>query len=125
MNDADPGGPVSLEDIRRALEAEILSGSDRLSLMVERADATDLMSQVLAFSRPGTVLLTGLTNIQVVNTALVAELSGIVFVRGLRPPAEVVAKGASLSLPMLLTSRCMYRACGLLYSLGLPGLVSP
>jgi len=125
MNDVDPGGQVSLEEIRRVLEAEILCGSDHLARTVKRADATDLMSQVLAFSRPGTVLLTGLTNIQVVNTALVAELSGIVFVRGLRPSAEVVAKGANLSLPMLLTSRCMYRACGLLYSLGLPGLMSP
>ncbi|MBU0515620.1 MAG: hypothetical protein KJ621_12700 [Proteobacteria bacterium] len=125
MNDAGHGGAVSLEEIRRVLEAEVLSGSDHLSQTVKRADATDLMSQVLAYSRPGTVLLTGLTNIQVVNTALVAELSGIVFVRGLRPPAEVVAKGAGLSLPMLLTSLCMYRACGLVYSLGLPGLTSP
>jgi xanthine dehydrogenase iron-sulfur cluster and FAD-binding subunit A len=121
----DDWRPVSLEDIRRALEAEVLSGHDRLTEPVERADATDLMSQVLAFARPGTVLLTGLTNIQVVNTAMVAELSALVFVRGLRPADEVVARGRSLNLPMLLTSRCMYRACGLLYNLGLPGLLAP
>jgi xanthine dehydrogenase iron-sulfur cluster and FAD-binding subunit A len=125
MNDDGAWRPVSLDDIRLALEAEVLSGHDRLSAPVERADATDLMSQVLAFARPGTVLLTGLTNIQVVNTAMVAELSGLIFVRGLRPSDEVVARGRSMSLPMLLTHRCMYRACGLLYALGLPGLLAP
>ncbi len=125
MNDDGAWRPVLLDDIRRALEAEVLAGQERLSEPVERADATDLMSQVLAFARPGTVLLTGLTNIQVVNTAMVAELSGLIFVRGLRPPEEVMARGRALSLPMLLTSRCMYRACGLLYNLGLPGLLVP
>jgi xanthine dehydrogenase iron-sulfur cluster and FAD-binding subunit A len=125
MSDDGPWRPVSLDEIRRVLEAEVLSGEDRLSDPVARADATDLMSQVLAFARPGTILLTGLINIQVVHTAMVAELSGLVFVRGLRPAEEVIARGRSLSLPMLLTSRCMYRACGLLYNLGLPGLLAP
>ena len=102
----------------------MLSGNDLESRPVIRVDATDLMSQVLAYSKPGTVLLTGLTNVQVVNTAEVAELSGIVFVRGLRPAETVIARANFLAIPALLTTLTLYDACGILYKMGLPGLSS-
>ena len=112
---------ISLRQIGLILEAEVLSGENLLGRPVIEVEATDLMSQVLAYSEPGMLLLTGLTNVQVVNTAEVAGLAGVIFVRGLRPSEEVVRKAQSHSIPVLLTPFSMYQACVLLYRNGLPG----
>jgi hypothetical protein len=47
------------------------------------------MSDVLASSQPKAVLLTGLTNPQVVRTVQIAEFRAIIFVRGKQPQADV------------------------------------
>jgi len=111
-----------LRQVGAILQAKALTGEHLLDRLVVRADATDLMSQVLAFSAPGTVLLTSLTNVQVVNTADLANLVGVVFVRGLRPTLMVLNQAEEAAVPMLVTRHSMYEACGLLYQEGLPGL---
>ncbi|MGI6566165.1 MAG: hypothetical protein ACOX3I_02355 [Limnochordia bacterium] len=91
---------------------------DRLVMSVCGAD---LMSDVLAFTKAKTLLLTGLTSIQVVRTAGVVDLAGIVFVRGKRPAAEVIELAKEEDLPLLVTDFPLYEACGKLYCLGLKG----
>ena len=91
----DGGAVVKLSEVRRILQAEVLSGEELLDA-VEALSAcgADLMSDVLAFTKERTLLCTGLTNTQVVRTAELIDLCGLVFVRGKRPPAEVVAMAA-------------------------------
>ncbi|MGE5598606.1 MAG: DRTGG domain-containing protein, partial [Bacteroidota bacterium] len=79
------------------------------------------MSDVLAFTKERTLLLTGLTNPQVVRTAELVDLCGLVFVRGKRPPEEVVELAREKGLPILLTENPLYETCGILYAAGLPG----
>ena len=79
------------------------------------------MSDVLAFTHPGTLLLTGLTNPQVVRTAEVAGIVAVVFVRGKVPPPETVALAEERGIPLLATHHSLYEACGRLYAAGLPG----
>ncbi|MEW6262801.1 MAG: DRTGG domain-containing protein [Thermodesulfobacteriota bacterium] len=116
------GTQIELRRIIELLDAEILSGAEVLDARIAKVVATDLMSSVLAFSEPSTLLLTGLANVQVVNTANVAGLAGIVFVKGLRPQDAVIEKARQLSLPTLLTPHSMYNACGRLYGSGLLGI---
>ncbi len=116
---------IRLDHVRDWLEAEVLVGERLLDRPVLAVEATDMMSQVLAFAKPGTVLLTGLTNVQVVNTAEVAGLAGVVFVRGQRPPEAVIAKAEAHSLPLLLTPHSLYEACGLLHQSGVSGQEAP
>lgn len=104
------------------LGAEVLTGAELLDHPVTKVVATDLMSSVLAFSEPRTLLLTGLVNVQVINTAEVAGLAGIVFVKGLRPSDDLIRKAGMLDLPVILTQHSMYSACGLLYQQGLDGI---
>jgi len=109
------GRVLSLEEVRALLEADVVAGSD-LSRCIEAVGAADLMSDVLAFGRPGMLLLTGLNTPQAVHTAVVADLSGIVLVRGKRPPAEMVAPAAARGIPLLATSLTMFEAAGRLYA---------
>ena len=81
----------------------------------------DLMSDVLAFTHEGTLLMTGLTNPQVVRTAEMAGITAIVFVRGKVPPPETVTLAEEKGIPLLASKYTMFETCGRLYKAGLPG----
>jgi predicted transcriptional regulator len=78
------------------------------------------MSDVLSFTHEGTLLLTGLTNPQVVRTAEMAGIKAIIFVRGKLPPPETVTLAEEKSIPLLASKYTMFETCGRLYMGGLP-----
>lgn len=113
---------MNLREIQQLLAAEILWGEEILDGVEPRyACGSDLMSDVLAFTKERTLLLTGLTNAQVIRTAEMIDLSGIIFVRGKRPPQEVIEMAKERNLPLLMTKLPLYETCGILYSAGLEG----
>ncbi len=112
---------MTLEQIREILEAEVFGSGDQFAPGIEAACACDLMSDVLAFARPRALLLTGLTNPQVVRTAEVAELAAVCFVRGKEPEPETVRLAAEKGIPVLGTRLAMFEACGRLHARGLAG----
>jgi predicted transcriptional regulator len=79
------------------------------------------MSEILAFPSPGAVMLTGLTNIQSVRTAVVADVHAIVYVRGKQPAAPVLELARDKGIPVFTTKLGMFEACGILYVTGLKG----
>jgi predicted transcriptional regulator len=82
----------------------------------------DLMSDVLASIQPEAVLLTGLTNPQVVRTAQMADVTAIVFVRGKAPPPETIALASQENIPLISAPFGMFELCGRLHNAGLPSL---
>jgi predicted transcriptional regulator len=110
---------MKIEEIRDVLMCEVYSGEEQLNSVVKFGCASDLMSDVLAFSRPGALLLTGLVNVQTIQTAFIAEIAAIVFVRGKRPGEEVITVAKEKGIPLLGTPYSMYEACGILYRKGL------
>ncbi len=113
---------MTLREIKEILQAEIIYGDDHLEDKIEFAGASDLMSDVLAFGKPGILLLTGLTNAQSVRTADIIEAKAIVYVRGKVPDKEAVEMAKNKGIPILSSKHMMYKACGLLYSHGLLGV---
>lgn len=109
----DPG--LTLETVGSLLEAETLVSGDRQT-RVRAIGAADLMSDVLALGRPGMLLLTGLTTAQAIRTAAVADLAGVVFVRGKRVADEVLALARQSGVPVMRTRLTMFEAAGRLYS---------
>lgn len=112
---------MRLEEIRRILNCEVLSGDEDLEQEVVAGCGADLMSDVLAFTHAGTLLVTGLTNPQVVRTAEMAEIAAIVFVRGKRPPEETIALAEEKGIPLLFSPHTMFEVCGRLYQAGMHG----
>lgn len=113
---------MTLEEVREILGAEVIAGAHLLSLEVSMGCGADLMSDVLAFGKPGSLLLTGLTNQQVVRTAEMADIVAICFVRGKRPDEETIKIAKSQELPLLWTKLPMFESCGRLYRRGLIGV---
>jgi len=103
------------------LEAEVIVGNDLDSVEVKMGCGADLMSDVLAHIESGALLLTGLTNPQVVRTAEMANVEAICFVRGKRPPQETIDLATSSGIPLLATTVPMFESCGRLYKVGLCG----
>ena len=108
-----------LQDIMNLLDAEVLACKDALDIDVRAVKASDLMSDVLTMSDSGILLLTGLTNVQAVRTAEIAELSAIIFVRGKRPDLNTIQLAEQKNIPLLATRLSMFESCGLLYGNGL------
>ncbi len=106
--------PITLAQVRDLLDAEVLCGED-LSTSVSGVGAADLLSDVLALGQPGTLLLTGLVSPQVVRTVIVADLSGVVFVRGKRPGEDILSLAKEARVPVLGTQLKMFEAAGRLY----------
>ncbi len=113
---------MKLREIKELLEAEVIWGEDLLDEEIEFAGGSDLMSDVLAFSKPGILLLTGLSNVQSVRTADFIEAKGIVYVRGKKPDTHGIKMAKTLEIPILTTKYMMYKTCGILYGSGLPGI---
>ena len=109
-----------LSDVHRLLDCEVFSGDEFLDRAVISAGAADLMSDVLAFTRSGAVLLTGLVAVQTIQTADIAELSALVFVRGKKPDKIVISFAQEKKIPLMSTPYSMYEACGILYRAGIP-----
>ncbi len=115
---------MRLEEIQKILGAQwawSVHCPDCGNREVSSCRASDLMSDVLSFRGVGSLLVTGLTNAQVVRTAGVADIAAICFVRGKSPEAETVRLAEEQGLPLLVTPLMMFETCGRLYAKGLRG----
>ncbi len=114
---------MTLREVKEILDAEVLVGEDQLETEVKTGASADLMSDALAFVKSGSVLLTGLTNPQVVWTSHVLDVAAIVIVRGKRPLPDTIELAQELRIPVLLTKYILYEAAGRLYARGMVGCV--
>ena len=113
-----------LSEVKTILGAEVLTGEDDAELSkkdIHTACGCDLMSDVLAFVKEQTMLLTGLINSQVIRTAEMMDIKAICFVRGKTPPPEVVELANEKGITLLSTETSLYISCGKLYAQGIGG----
>ncbi len=112
---------MNVQDIQRILRADLLCGEEDLGREVQTACGSDMMSDVLAYVKEQSVLLTGLVNPQVIRTAEMMDMVCIVFVRGKRPNEDMIELARERSIVVMSTQFRMFTACGLLYENGLKG----
>ena len=110
---------MKFREIVSIIKGELVTKKANLTIDVACICAADLMSDVLAFAGPKSVLVTGLCNPQVVNTADMADITGVIFVRGKYPSPEVIVLAEEENIPLVTTSHSMFETCGRLYQAGL------
>lgn len=101
------------------LEAEIILDEGWLRDEITTVYGSDLMSDILSFSRPNSLLLTGLINPQTIRTAEMVEISVICFIHGKHPHQDTLDLARMNQMPLLCTGFSMFEACGKLYAAGL------
>ncbi|HEY3396609.1 MAG TPA: hypothetical protein VGM19_03020 [Armatimonadota bacterium] len=77
------------------------------------------MSDVLAFAREGSLLLTGLTTDQTIRTAAVKRLTAVVVIQGKQIGSDMIEAARDEGIPIYRTPLSKYEACGLLMQAGL------
>ena len=110
---------MKISEIKEILDAKVLCCEELLNVEAVSACGSDMMSDVLAFVKDQSILLTGLVNPQTVRTAMMMDMNAIAFVRGKLPDESVVALAAENDIVVLSTEYRLYTACGKLYSAGL------
>jgi predicted transcriptional regulator len=115
------GRTMTLGDVQKLLGAEVLSGEHLLETEVKTCFACDLISEMLLYTSPNTLLITSLTNLHVLHTAQVMDAVGVVFVGGKKPDASVIMNSVMSNVPLLTTTHLIFECCGLLYAKGMKG----
>jgi hypothetical protein len=110
---------MRLESVLTETNARPISPEPDLSCEVRSGFASDLMSDVLCYDVAQGLLITGLTNPQIIRTAEMADVAAILVVRGKVPPAETVNLANQVGIPILGTDLIMFETCGRLFAAGL------
>jgi predicted transcriptional regulator len=114
---------LKLHEVKEILDADVIVGTEKLDMEVKTAFGADLMSDVLAFAKTGSLLLTGLTNAQVIKTAATRNIAAIILVRGKQPSSEAINAAKELQIPILATKYILFETAGILYSKGIVGCI--
>ena len=112
---------MTIRDITAILSAEVICGEELLEKEVHNACGSDMMSDVLAFVKDQSLLITGLCNPQVIRTAEMMDIISICFVRGKTPDDAMVELAKERGIVLMATKMRMFTACGVLYEKGLGG----
>ena len=110
-----------ISDVISLLKAQVLSENIDYNQQIKTACGSDMMSDVLRYIKQDSILLTGLTNLQVIRTAEMLDIVCLIFVRGKKPAPEMLKKAEELGISVLSTELAMFEACGILYNAGLRG----
>ncbi len=109
---------MKIREIKEMLDLVTIVEADP-ELEVSVACGADLMSDVLAFSNRKTILLTGLTNPQVVRTAEMVDIRAIIFVRDKSPEEDTVELAHQKNISLYRASDSLFACCGILYQAGI------
>jgi len=110
---------MKFKEIAALLEAQVLTTGADLDREIPCAFASDLISDILICTKEPTLLLTGLTNTQVIRLSDMIDILGIVFVNGKMPSKDLVEMAEERNLILLSTKLTMFRSSGILYNTGL------
>ena len=110
---------MTISEIQNLLNAEIVCGKDKISQTVDRAFASDLMSDVLTLKSNQIMLITGLCNIQTIRTMEMADLNTVIFVRGKKATEDMIDIAQENDMIVLQTAYSMFRTSGILWEAGI------
>ncbi len=114
---------MTLKEAAAIIGAEILTGEESLDKEIKTVCGSDMMSEVLAFTKENSLLLTGLCNPQVMRTAEMLDLMCIIFIRGKKPTEAMLDMAKEEGMVVMTTDIGMFNACGKLYATGLCGCI--
>jgi hypothetical protein len=116
---------MNIADIISYVNGTLISPFANLDTDIKGGFAGDLMSDVLASIQSESVLITGLTNPQVVRTALIADVKLIIFARGKKPSQDTINLAVTEQLPIVTSILGLYEISARLASCGLPSCEIP
>ena len=113
---------MKLKDIAENLGMKVETAQDGLDREVTGGYASDLLSDVMANSKPGDVWITLQVHPNTIAVATLKELAGIIIVQGRKPDEETIGKAQSENVPLLVSDLQAFEIAGRLYQMGISGM---
>ena len=113
---------MKIKEIARLVDGEIVGAPADDSYEVEKAFASDLMSDVLRFSMEDTVLITGLCNNPTMRTSEMADLRVVLIGRDKQPDAEMLELAEDSDITIIKSRYSLFKLSGILYNAGIKPL---
>ncbi len=112
---------MKLKEIVEALGLEVRSGSGLLDKEVRGGYASDLLSDVMAHTRPGDLWITLQVHLNIVAVATLNDLAGIILVNGREPEEATLRKATEEGVVLMVSPLSTFEVAGRLYELGIRG----
>lgn len=114
---------MKVDEVAKLIDGIILSGKNILDKIdVKTAFAADLMSDVLAYvesDNNDVILITGITNPQIVRTAEMLDIPVIIVARGKTVPKETIKLADEKGIIIISTKNIVFTTSGILYTNGI------
>jgi len=110
---------MKLSKVVELLEAIVVCGEAHLERDVRFGFASDLMSDVLTLNTDNMLLITGMSNMQTIRTAEMADIEQVLVVRNKSISPEMCKVANDNNMVILSCSRSMFRAVSTLAQAGL------
>ncbi len=110
---------MKIAEIVKTLDGSVILGKENLEKDVEMGFASDLMSDVLTLQTSNILLITGLSNVQTIRTAEMADITCIVMVRNKKVTSEIIDLANENNIVIIECCYSMFKTCGLLFQAGL------
>ncbi|MCX7845440.1 MAG: hypothetical protein N2312_02390 [Dictyoglomaceae bacterium] len=116
---------MKAKEIIKLIEGEVLAGEELIDqIEITRGFAADLMSDVLALvecENKDVVLITGITNPQIVRTAEMLDIPMIIVARGKLVPLETISLAKEKNIILIRTKNIVFVTSGILFQNGIKG----
>ena len=113
---------MKIKEIARLVDGEIVGAPADDTYEMEKAFASDLMSDVLRFSMDETVLVTGLCNNQTMRTSEMADLRVVLIGRDKQPDEEMLELAEDSDITIIKSKYSLFKISGILYNAGIKPL---
>lgn len=110
---------MEVRDIIKALKAKLLTPDLDLSARIDFAFASDLMSDVLTLENSGTLLISGLSNLQVIRTAEMSDIGQVIIGRNKPVTEEMIDLARKSGIVLIQSPYSVFRISGMLYAAGI------
>ena len=110
---------MKIEAVVELLNANVITGSDKLDKEVFFGFASDLLSDVLTIDIENLLLLTGMANLQSIRTAEVAEIICVVYVRDKKMTPDMIKLASEINIVTIESPFSMFHAVSALHDNGL------
>jgi hypothetical protein len=113
---------MTIKEIAKIIDGNAICCKNKLSISVEYAFASDLMSDVLTIEKENLVLITGLANLQTIRTAEMSDISCIIFARDKRIGEDMIDLAKENNMILIECPHSVFYISGELYKAGIKSI---
>ena len=109
---------MKVSEIQQLIDGRILCGEELTDYSVEVAFASDLMSDVLTLKSDHVLLITGLSNMQIIRTSDISVIHCVILARYKKASQEMIDLARENGQVLIECQYSVFKTCGLLFQAG-------